>query len=471
MGPDHSDTASSLDNLGQILLLQGDLAGARPIFERALAIHEQTLGLDHLETANSLNSLAVLLEYQGDLHAARPMLERALAIYEKASKSDSDKALQCLNNLAVLWYSQGDLDRARPLYERVLAVRERAPWPDHRETANSLNNLASLLNAQGNLAAARPMYERAVGLFERAVGANHPLTATALGNLASVVQEQGELAAARPLRERALAIARANLDRASSAQSDRQQLAMVHNLRHHLDSTLSFAVLAGWPGDESYRHALAWKGAVLSQQRRERGLRPEDQEVRARLRDAARRLATKGLASPNAPDRRAAWRDEVAALTREVEGLEAELAARNADLRRAREAAWRGPTEVRAALPPGVVLVDLHEYNAFLPRVNGNGKRVFERRAAGVRRPGRPADGDGGPRPGGGDRCGGGQGGWRGSKGGGVIRARRGRSYGGGSGSRWCRIWRGWRRCWSHPMGRRIGFLGPLCRGARKGLT
>src|SRR5262249_10950562 len=57
---------------------------AGPLFERALAIREKTLGPDHPEIAQSLNNLAVLLKNQGDLSGARALVERALAICEKS---------------------------------------------------------------------------------------------------------------------------------------------------------------------------------------------------------------------------------------------------------------------------------------------------------------------------------------------------------------------------------------------------
>ena len=74
----------SLNNLALLLQDQGDLAGARALYERALAIREKALGPEHPDTAKSLNNLAVLLQAQGDLAGARPLFERALAIYEKA---------------------------------------------------------------------------------------------------------------------------------------------------------------------------------------------------------------------------------------------------------------------------------------------------------------------------------------------------------------------------------------------------
>jgi len=44
---------------------QGDLARARPLFERALAIREKALGPKHPDMAQSLNNLALLLHDRG----------------------------------------------------------------------------------------------------------------------------------------------------------------------------------------------------------------------------------------------------------------------------------------------------------------------------------------------------------------------------------------------------------------------
>ncbi|NNJ12111.1 tetratricopeptide repeat protein [Chloroflexales bacterium ZM16-3] len=206
LGPTHPDTASSLNNLASLLQAQGDLAGARPILERALAMREQALGPTHPDTALSLNNLASLLQDQGDVAGARPLYERALAIWEQALGPTHPATASSLNNLASLLQDQGDLAGARPLYERALAMREQALGPTHPDTASSLNNLAGLLKAQGDLAGARPLYERALVMTERALGPTHPDTASSLNNLAGLLKAQGDLAGARPLYERALAM-------------------------------------------------------------------------------------------------------------------------------------------------------------------------------------------------------------------------------------------------------------------------
>ena len=76
-------TARSLNNLATALKAAGELAAARSLSERALAIRDKVLGPEHPDTANSLNNLAALLQDQGDLTGARPLLARALAIHEK----------------------------------------------------------------------------------------------------------------------------------------------------------------------------------------------------------------------------------------------------------------------------------------------------------------------------------------------------------------------------------------------------
>ena len=187
------------NNLGFYLQMLGDYATAWPLYERALAIREQVLGLQHPDTARSLNNLALLLNDQGDAAAARPLYERALAIREQVLGPQHPDTAQSLSNLAGLLKSQGEYAAARPLYARALAIREQVLGPQHPDTAQSLNNLAGLLNDQGDYAAAKSLYERALAIKERALGPTHPDTALSLNNLAALLHDQGDLVAARPL--------------------------------------------------------------------------------------------------------------------------------------------------------------------------------------------------------------------------------------------------------------------------------
>ncbi|RTR18398.1 tetratricopeptide repeat protein, partial [Azospirillum griseum] len=198
--------ADYLNSAGQAEYRAGRYPAALPLYTEALAIREKALGPDHLDTARSLNNLAVLYDTQGKLEAAAPLHARALAIKERALGPDHPDTALSLNNLAVLYDTQGQLEAAAPLYTRALAIKERALGPDHPDTALSLNNLAYLYKAQGKLEAAAPLYTRALAIREKALGPGHPDTATSLNNLASLYQAQGQLEAAAPLYTRALAI-------------------------------------------------------------------------------------------------------------------------------------------------------------------------------------------------------------------------------------------------------------------------
>jgi tetratricopeptide (TPR) repeat protein len=206
LGFDHPDTARSLNNLGFLLLAQGDHARARPYYERALAIRERALGAGHIDTARSLNNLGALLEKRGDLAEAQAYFEQALVIWEKALGSDHPDTATSLNNLGGVLQAQSDLAGARSYYERAIAIREKTSGPDHPDTARSLNNLGGVLQDQGDLAGARRYYERALVILENALGSDHPDTAISMNYLGGLLFAQRKFAMARPHIQRALKI-------------------------------------------------------------------------------------------------------------------------------------------------------------------------------------------------------------------------------------------------------------------------
>jgi tetratricopeptide (TPR) repeat protein len=200
------ECADLVNRAGEYFRVRGAYLEARPLFERALAIHEKVLGPEHPYTAMSLNNLAILLENHGDLAGSRPLKERALAIYEKVLGPEHPYTARSLNNLAFLLKAQGDLAGSRPLYERALAIFEKALGPEHPDTATSIDNLAMLLEAQGDLAAARPLVERALAIREKVLRPEHPDTASNLSNLARVLSKSGHRDDAELLFKRAIAI-------------------------------------------------------------------------------------------------------------------------------------------------------------------------------------------------------------------------------------------------------------------------
>ena len=84
-GPDHSDVALSLYNLGLLYQNQDRYAGCRVTSnKRSLAIREKALGTDHPDVAASLNNLAQLYRAQGRYAEAEPLYKRSLPIKGKS---------------------------------------------------------------------------------------------------------------------------------------------------------------------------------------------------------------------------------------------------------------------------------------------------------------------------------------------------------------------------------------------------
>jgi hypothetical protein len=84
---------------------------AEPLFLRALKIREKALGPDHPDTANSLDNLAGLYNYQGAYLIFRTRRKRGSA--EKALGTDHPETALSLNNLAGLYYTQGAYNRRK----------------------------------------------------------------------------------------------------------------------------------------------------------------------------------------------------------------------------------------------------------------------------------------------------------------------------------------------------------------------
>jgi len=211
LGKEHSATAIGLNNLASLYDAQGKYEQAESLYQHALVIREKLLGLKHPDVAQSLNNLARLYDTQGKYEQAEPLYQRALAIDEQLLGSEHPEVATDFNNLALLYYNQGMYAQAEPLYQRALAIGEQMLGSEHPEVATDLNNLALLYQAQGKYEQAEPLLQRALAICEKILGAEHPDTATSLNNLALLYYTQGRYEQAEPLYQRALRIWEQNL--------------------------------------------------------------------------------------------------------------------------------------------------------------------------------------------------------------------------------------------------------------------
>ena len=199
-------TAWLINQLALLSYAKARYAEAEPLYRRALAIREKTLGADHPQVATGLNNLASLLDATNRRAEAEPLHRRALAIWEKSLGPDHPQVATGLNNLAGLLKDTNRRGEAEALMRRALAIDEKSLGSDHPDVAHRLNNLAELLRATNRLAEAEPLYRRALTILEKSLGPDHPNVATALNNLAVLLKDTNRRGEAEPLMRRALAI-------------------------------------------------------------------------------------------------------------------------------------------------------------------------------------------------------------------------------------------------------------------------
>ena len=94
LGPEHTEVASTLGNMGNVLQKQGKLAEAMALYERALAINEAAYGREHTSVAMTLTNMGNVLRTQGKLAEAMALYERALPAFE-ALAPDHPHATYC----------------------------------------------------------------------------------------------------------------------------------------------------------------------------------------------------------------------------------------------------------------------------------------------------------------------------------------------------------------------------------------
>jgi tetratricopeptide (TPR) repeat protein len=130
--------------LAELLRQQVQYNAAEQMYLLALAGNEKALGPDHTLTLDTVNNLGVLYADQGKLAEAEQMYLRALAGKEKALGPDHTSTLSTVNNLGTLYGAQGKLAEAEQMYQRALMEFRKSLGSEHPSTVIVMSNLRQL---------------------------------------------------------------------------------------------------------------------------------------------------------------------------------------------------------------------------------------------------------------------------------------------------------------------------------------
>ncbi len=206
LGPEHTDVAMVVGNLGIALGRIGKFEEALAFHRRAIASSEKIFGPDHPQVATALNNLCTVLDNMGRPEEALPLQDRALKIRERALGPEHPLLATSFNNQCVVLGALGRTEEALPLCRRARAIIEKTLGPQSSRVAILLNSEAAALAHGERHAEALALYERALALREQSLGPTHP---DLVADLVGIGQEKVALRqltqAVAPL-ERALAL-------------------------------------------------------------------------------------------------------------------------------------------------------------------------------------------------------------------------------------------------------------------------
>jgi tetratricopeptide (TPR) repeat protein len=162
-----------LNGLAIIAAYHADLDRSRALFEESLALRRSNG--DQRGIAQSLNNLGYILLTQGDDdRAVMNLFEESLDV--SRAIGETSLAAYALANLGDLAFKRMDIDRARALYKEALGMfHERG---DKREVAHCLERFAEVIAARGSLVPAACLFGAAEAL-RVSIGTPIPATARA----------------------------------------------------------------------------------------------------------------------------------------------------------------------------------------------------------------------------------------------------------------------------------------------------
>jgi serine/threonine protein kinase len=204
LGPDHTDTLRSRNDLARVYSAAGRLPEAIALHAETVKLQETRLGPDHTDTLKGRDYLAIAYAMAGRQPEAIALFEATLEGRRARLGPDHPDTLESGNNLGIGYWLAGRTSEAIALLEATLKLCEAKLGPDHPNTLKSRNNLGIFYGAAGRLPEAIALIEATLKLQEARLGPDHPETLNSRSNLGEAYSKVGRTAEAIALHEATL---------------------------------------------------------------------------------------------------------------------------------------------------------------------------------------------------------------------------------------------------------------------------
>jgi tetratricopeptide (TPR) repeat protein len=195
------DVAWLLNRAATYLQTLGELAPARPLFERALELRRSILGDDHPDTLESAGGLSFNLWELRQYERGRQLGEDTLTRCRRVLGDDHLHTLVSAFSLGVALWALGRYEQSRQLIEDTLTRCRRVLGDDHPHTLRLAYTLALYLTELGEYASAHQLGEDTLTRCHRVLGDDNPDTLISAYILALALWESGQYESARQLGE------------------------------------------------------------------------------------------------------------------------------------------------------------------------------------------------------------------------------------------------------------------------------
>jgi tetratricopeptide (TPR) repeat protein len=199
------DVAWLLEHAALYLQIHGNLAAARPLFERALHLRRSVFGDDHPDTLLSAANLSLDLFELGQYKQARQLAEPTLTRSHQVLGDDHPHTLDLAASLTATLAMLGQYDRAYELGEDTLVRMHRVLGADHPNTLRLAFSLACNLSDLGRHEQGHQLANDTLARCRRVLGDHHPDTLRSAYAVAFTLRRSGQYEQARQLGEDTLA--------------------------------------------------------------------------------------------------------------------------------------------------------------------------------------------------------------------------------------------------------------------------
>ena len=193
LGNHSAAVATTLNNLGRVMVQRENFVAAYGYYERALAIRRKVLGVDNLDYAATAFNAGQSLHQQGKHDQALILYQEFLrvALTKFSERSHRDVAV-VLSGIAQIYQERKEHGRALELYKESLRVGRAALGKYHSEVAMLLNRIGNFYFEREDFDAALKAYKDGLSIERKVLEKSHPNIIVTLSNIGEIYRQQGK---------------------------------------------------------------------------------------------------------------------------------------------------------------------------------------------------------------------------------------------------------------------------------------